>query len=186
MSSKCVVNANVGKIAKTTVDLLRRGVAVYRVGDVYPPDVLTPGEESLWFVSAPSDSPLADKVTTIPTAAAEGEAWELAIQFLGSNHEIAEDLRAGVKTHRRTLRKVWRDMRDHGAYAVESETYASEHYGEPFSPWDRVLCWLGGAATGFFNEDAWMPIEWRLTGKSPAEWDAFGKARASELVPPTT
>ncbi|KAF7956318.1 hypothetical protein AWV80_38635 [Cupriavidus sp. UYMU48A] len=67
------MKASVSKIAAITVELIRRGVGVYRVGDVYPPDVLTPAEESEWFVSAPLDSPLADKVATIPTAATEGE-----------------------------------------------------------------------------------------------------------------
>jgi hypothetical protein len=170
MNGKRVVKANVGKVAAITVDLIKRGVAVYRVGDVYPADVLQPGEEAMWFVSAPNDSPLADKAATILPATSEDEAWELAIEFLATNHEISEDLRAGVTTHRRTLRKVWRVMRDHGAYAVHCESYASEHYGDPFPTWGRIACWLDGAATGFFNDDCRMPFMWRLMGKTPAEW----------------
>lgn len=183
MNRTRVVKANVGTVAAITVDLIKRGVAVYNLEDTYPADVLPHSRESLWFVSAPKGSPLEDKVLTIPLAFSQDEAWELAIQFLATNHEIAEDLMAGVITHRRTLRKVWRDVRGHGAYAVHCERQALEHYGHSLSAWERVVCWLGGAATGFCKDDCWMPIKWRLLGKSAADWKAFVNGEHGRIVP---
>lgn len=173
MNPKRVLKANVGKIAAITVDLIKHGVAVCRVGDAYPAEELSPHEKSLWFVSVPHDSPLAEEAMTIPTAFSEAEAWELAIEYLATDHDVTEEPSAGVKTHRRPLRKVWQDMRVQGAYSVACESHAAAHYGDSFPAWDRLACWLRGAAAGFFNDGSWMPITWRLAGKSPADWYAF-------------
>jgi hypothetical protein len=164
------VKGAVGDVAVVTVDLIKSGVAVYRVGDVCGD--LTPTEQARWFVSVSDGSPLADKVMDIPLASSEKEAWELAIMFLATHHAISMDLREGLKTHRRTLRRVWRDIREHASYSVSCEMYAAEHYGYSLSAWDRLVCWLDGAATGFVNDNCWMPITWRLIGRTPAEWDA--------------
>ena len=77
-----------------------------------------------------------------------------------------------VKTQRRTFSQTCRDIRDYAAYHVECQNYAAEHYGETLTVWGRLSCWLDGAATGFFNDNRWMPIAQRLTGRT-AEWDAF-------------
>ncbi|UIF89429.1 hypothetical protein [Cupriavidus sp. UYPR2.512] len=183
MNRKKAVKANVGTVAALTVDLIKRGVSVHNLADTYPTDVLPRGRESLWFVSAPKGSRLKYEVLTIPLAYTQYEAWELAIQYLAANHEISEDLKAGVVTHRRTLRKVWQDMRAHGDYAVECDAYASEHYGSPFRAWDRVVCWLGGAATGFFQDECGMPFKWRLMGKSAADWNAFVSGKPGQNLP---
>ncbi|KVR89520.1 hypothetical protein C3743_40430 [Burkholderia contaminans] len=62
--------------------LIDRGVAVYRVGDVYEVDEhgaqIPEGERAKWFVSVLADSPLAATVRKIPLADTEDEAWELA------------------------------------------------------------------------------------------------------------
>jgi hypothetical protein len=164
------VKGNVGEVAVATVELIRRGVAVHRVGDVCGD--LTPSEQAKWFVSVSDGSPLADTVFDIPLASSESEAWEFAIMFLATHRQISADLRDGLKTHRRTLGRLWRDIRLHASYSVSCEMQASEHYGYSLSAWDRVICWLDGAATGFFNDDCWMPITWRLLGRTPAEWMA--------------
>lgn len=169
-----VVKGNVGEIAAITAELIKSGVAVCRVGDVCGD--LTPNEQQKWFVSASDDSLHAGKIMDIPLASSEEEAWELAIEFLATHRDISADLRAGLKTHRRTLGRVWRDIRDHASYGLFCEMHASEHYGTALTAWDRLVCWLDGAATGFFNDNCWMPITWRITGKTPAEWDANVKS----------
>lgn len=184
MNGKRVVTANVGKVAEVTVDLIKRGVSVHNLADTYPADVIAPGEESLWFVSAPKGSALEDTVLTIPLAFTEHEAWELAIQHLGSNYELSEDLKGAVKTHRRTLRKLWRDMCAHGNYAIFNGAQAADHYGSPFGAWERLMCWLDGAATGFCDDDCWMPFTWRLMGRTAADWNSsLVKVPAGHKVP---
>lgn len=181
------VKGDVGEVAVVVVDLIKNGITVHRVGDVC--EDLEPGEQKKWFVSVSDGSPLADKVMDIPLASSEKEAWELAIMTLATNHPISEDLRAGVKTHRRSMRKLWRDIREHASYSVFCELHASEHYGYSLSAWDRLICWLNGASTGFFNDDCWMPITWRLIGRTPAEWNAKWRASvqsASDTAGPST
>lgn len=77
-----------------------------------------------------------------------------------------------TRTKRRRLSRLCRDVLDHAQYHVDCQVYAAEHYGEAFTAWDRLRCWLDGAATGFFNDNRWIPIEQRLLGRT-AEWDAF-------------
>ncbi|PNE59637.1 hypothetical protein A8H39_00365 [Paraburkholderia fungorum] len=177
------VKGDVGEVAVVTVDLIKRGVAVYRVGDVF--GNLTPSEQDKWFVSVSDGSPLAEKVMDIPLASTEAEAWELAIMFLATHHAISGDLREGLKTHRRTVARMLRDIRDHASYSVYCEIEVSEHYGHPLTAWDRLVCWLGGAATGFFNDHCWMPITWRLTGRTRAQWDAFVNSTSDNVEPST-
>jgi hypothetical protein len=163
----------VGEIAAITVDLVAQGVAVYRVGDTCGGEDLLASEKEMWLVSALSNSPLADKVLDIPLASSQAEAWALAIQALATDRDVSADLRAGSKPVRRTIRKLWRDMREYASYGLYCEMHASEHFDQRLTAWDRFVCWLGGAATGYFNDDCWMPISWRLMGRSPAEWNAF-------------
>jgi hypothetical protein len=69
-------------------ELLQRGIAVHRVGDVYDKDQngmqISDVEKGKWFVSALAESPLASTVREIPDANTEDEAWELAAQHLSA------------------------------------------------------------------------------------------------------
>ncbi|MBA9859834.1 hypothetical protein ACUXLG_005831 [Ralstonia sp. 121560039-2] len=74
-------------------DLLDKGVAVYlndlfdTAGDGNP---IPEKDRNKWFVSVPFDSPHASAVRTIPLAATEEEAWELAHQHLCANRSAGD------------------------------------------------------------------------------------------------
>lgn len=69
-------------------ELLERGIAVYRVGDVYDKDQngtpISAVDKEKWFVSALADSPLASTVLEIPEADTEDLAWELAAHHISA------------------------------------------------------------------------------------------------------
>lgn len=69
-------------------ELLERGIAVYRVGDVYDKDQngkpISALEKEKWFVSALADSPLASTALEIPEADTEDQAWELASHHISA------------------------------------------------------------------------------------------------------
>ena len=86
--SRTAIVVRYGADVKERSELLERGIAVHRVGDVYGKDrhgiPLSATEKDKWFVSALADSPLASTVQNIPQADTEHQAWELAAQHVSA------------------------------------------------------------------------------------------------------
>ncbi|WP_241302313.1 hypothetical protein [Burkholderia stabilis] len=160
-----------GAIARTTVLLISRGITVHRVGAIFTDSDIPSDEAQMWFVSALHGCPLARIVKEIPLASSEAEAWALAIRSLAPQGSIDEEVSGEARPGRRTARKAWRDIREHASYGLYCEMHAAEHYGEKLSMSARLAAWLGGAATGLYNDGSWMPISWRHFGMTPRDWN---------------
>lgn len=70
---------------------------------------------------------------------------------------------------KRTWSQLLIDVLQHADQHLADQEYACDHYGETTTKWDRWCSWWQGAATGFFNDNRWIPLWWRITGRDFTE-----------------